>query len=47
MAERFVVPREVLLRCFRALREADATGAGLNLVERLLYLLEREGRTLH
>lgn len=47
MAERFVIPREVLLRCLHALREADATGAGLNLVERLLHLVQREGRTLH
>jgi hypothetical protein len=46
-AARLGVSRDVLLRCLRALREADNTGAGLNLVERLLYLVAREGRTLH
>ena len=46
-AERLGVSREQLLRCLRALREADNTGAGLNLVERLLNLVERQGRTLH
>ena len=46
-AERLGVSRDQLLRCLRALREADRTGAGLNLVEQLLNLVEREGRTLH
>jgi hypothetical protein len=46
-AEKLGVSRDQLRRCLRALREADQTGAGLNLVEQLLNLVEREGRTLH
>jgi hypothetical protein len=38
------VSREQLLSCFQALHEADKTGAGLNLVPRLLFtLMQREG----
>ena len=46
-AERLGVSRDVLLRCLRALREADGTGAGLNLAQQLLNLVQRERRTLH
>jgi hypothetical protein len=42
------VPRDRLLSCLRALHEADQTGAGLHLVERLLFtLMQREGRSVH
>ncbi len=42
------VPRDKLLRCLRALHEADKTGAGLHLVQRLLFtLMQKEGRSVH
>jgi hypothetical protein len=42
------VSRDRLLRCFRALHEADKTGAGLHLVQRLLFtLMQNEGRSVH
>ena len=42
------VSRDRLLRCLRALHEADKTGAGLHLVQRLLFtLMQREGRSVH
>lgn len=42
------LPREQLLRCLHALREADKAVAGLHLVEKLLFgLMQREGRSVH
>ena len=42
------VPRDKLLRCLHALREADKAVAGLHLVEKLLFgLMQREGRSVH
>ncbi len=42
------VARDRLLGCLRALHEADQTGAGLHLVQRLLFaLMHKEGRSVH
>jgi hypothetical protein len=42
------VPRDKLLRCLHALREADKAVPGLHLVEKLLFsLVQREGRSVH
>jgi hypothetical protein len=45
---RLGVSRARLLKCLHALHEADKTGAGLHLVQRLLFtLMQREGRSVH
>jgi hypothetical protein len=42
------VPRDRLLSCLRALHEADKTGAGLHLVQKLLFgLMQKDGRSVH